>query len=283
MSAQASPPAQRPIARGARRARHVVPVLAVLSGAALAYVLPAGAILRRLVAHREELALSTLRVDGSASFFGTAAKEAGAALGAPADRSELQMDSAVLMKLPGRCRLELAPLEGSKGAAVVARGRPRQEGNPIPAVNVALSQICPLLGVRSLAEGEGLAELERHLRAVGVEIGAGTSLARFGGEVAYVIGANTPGAPQLWVYKDNFLPARVRFADERGRRLGRALSGLLLAGHRRVVPPHRRGGARAGAWCSGSPRSRAMSGRSSKTSSSRRAQRERLPGILRRP
>jgi len=213
---QALPLAQRPAAGGARRARRLLPVLAVLSGAALAYVLPAGAILRRLVAHREELALSTLRVDGSASFFGAAAKEAGAALGAPADRSELQMDSSILMKLPGRCRLELAPLEGSKGAAVVARGKLRQEGNPIPAVNVALSQLCPLLGVRSLAEGEGVAELERHLRAAGVEIGAETSLARFGGEVAYAIGANKPGAPQLWVYKDSFLPARVRFTDEQG-------------------------------------------------------------------
>src|SRR5512133_3644098 len=54
MSAQAPLLAQPGTGRRATRARRLRPLLAVLSGVALAYVLPAGAILRRLVAHREE-------------------------------------------------------------------------------------------------------------------------------------------------------------------------------------------------------------------------------------
>jgi hypothetical protein len=40
-----------------------------------------------------------------------------------------------------------------------------------------------------------------------------TSLNRLTKHVAYVLGDEAPTAPQLWVYKDSFLPARVRFTE----------------------------------------------------------------------
>jgi hypothetical protein len=34
--------------------------------------------------------------------------------------------------------------------------------------------------------------------------------------VSYLIGQKAEGQPQLWVYKDRFLPSRIRFTDEAG-------------------------------------------------------------------
>jgi hypothetical protein len=43
-----------------------------------------------------------------------------------------------------------------------------------------------------------------------------TRLGRWAGTVAFVVGDKAETAPQLWVYKDKFLPARLRFTDETG-------------------------------------------------------------------
>lgn len=188
----------------------------LFASTALAFVLPAPSILRRLVETRDALQLFTLRVDGALSLFGTAARDAAPVLGVAADRAELQSDAAVLMKLPGRCRAQTTPLEGKPSVAVNASGKKRQEGGAIPAVDVMLDQVCAILAVRSSSDAEAKALIERHLGTLGINVGAPTSLARFGGEVAYVIGAAAPDAPQFWVYKDSFLPARVRFKGADG-------------------------------------------------------------------
>ena len=189
-------------------------VASALACAAAAYVLPAGSILRRLVDAREDLKLSTLRVDGALSFFGDAAKEAGAAMAVPADRSELQVDAAFLLKFPGRCRLEVTPIEGRAAASIVSGGKPRREGNPLPAADVLVAQVCAILGTASNPDAR--AALEKHLGELHVDLEAPTSLARWGGEVAYVLGTSGPDEPQLWVYKDSFLPARLKFKDKEG-------------------------------------------------------------------
>src|SRR5512146_1271185 len=97
-----------------------------LACAAAAYVLPGGSILRRMVEAREDLRLFTLRVDGTLSFFGDAAKEAGAAMAIPADRPELQVDVANVPAPPGRCPLALAPALRNSAASIVSNGRPRR-------------------------------------------------------------------------------------------------------------------------------------------------------------
>ncbi|MFZ5470253.1 MAG: hypothetical protein ACOZIN_12530 [Myxococcota bacterium] len=195
--------------------RGLVLLVVLASAGAWAYILPAFSILRRMVERRADLQLSTLKVGGSLAFFGEAAKEAGAALGVATDRSEVSVDGAVYLKVPGRCRFEAASVEaGKKSAAAQAASKRRSEGAEIRALAVAVEQLCPLLALRSTNEADARAAIERHLGALKADTKK-TSLARFGGRVAYVLGGrDDPG--QLWVYKDSFLPARIRLTDETG-------------------------------------------------------------------
>ncbi len=190
--------------------------LAALAVASVAfgYILPGPSILKRLAEGRDELQLATLKVDGTLSFFGSAAREAGAALGLPADRDELQVDAAASLKVPGRCRLEASSLDtGKSSAAIDSHAKRRAEGNELASLAVALEQLCPLLASRSATGGESRQAIERHLAALKVDINK-VSLARQGGQVVYVLGEPAEGSPQLWVYKDNFMPARLRFAAD---------------------------------------------------------------------
>jgi hypothetical protein len=188
--------------------------LALASSAALAFVMPAGSILRHLAEKRDDLSLFTLRVDGLASFHGAAVREAGAALGQPTDRPEILVDATFSLRLPGRCRLDLSPLEGNRSAVVESSGKRRAEGSPIAVAQVLLTPVCTFLASRSSGEtGEAKAALERFLAQRKVEPGR-TWLGRFGGQVAYVLGEREDTEPQFWVYKDSFLPARLRWRDE---------------------------------------------------------------------
>jgi hypothetical protein len=197
----------------ATRAFLLVGLLTALS--ASAYVLPGGAIMRRLVAAREELSAFSLKAGGSLRFFGPGVKEAGTALGLPTDRPELEADGTVLMRLPGRCRFEARALEGNAVASVSSGGRKRVEGTEIPALSEAVQQVCAVLALRADSAAEGREALETHLRSLGIEPRT-TSLGRFGGEVVYVLGQPGEDKPQFWVYKDGFRPARVRYKDAKG-------------------------------------------------------------------
>lgn len=185
--------------------------------AAGAYVLPGGSILRRMVGAQDESMPTSLRVEGSYVFSGPGVKEAAAALKVPAERSELVADGAILLKTPGRCRFELSVPEGSKLAVAQVSGRRRVEGTELPALSAALSQLCPLLGVRASSDHDldTRDTVEQHLQSLGIATRT-TSLARFGGEVAYVLGEPEEGKPQFWVYKDGFRPARVRWKEKTG-------------------------------------------------------------------
>lgn len=186
----------------------------LLASAALAYVLPSSSILRRLAEKRDDLRLSQLRLTGTANFRGAGAKDAGAALNVPGDR-EVQTELILSLKLPGRCRAEVKVPEGTGSASVTAHAKKRTEGKEIATLSVALSQICPTLALRSASESEARDGLERYLKSLGIDSKT-TSLARFEGQIAYVIGDPAPGSPQFWIYKDSFLPARVMFADAAG-------------------------------------------------------------------
>jgi hypothetical protein len=120
------------------------------------------------------------------------------------------------MKLPGRCRLEVTSPESTKRLLYAKNAsRARVEGPAVPVLSEALSQVCAILALRSGAEDETRQALDKHLGALKVEYRK-TSLARFGGQVTYVLGNPADGAPQLWVYKDSFLPARIRYKDAAG-------------------------------------------------------------------
>ena len=196
--------------------RRLVLLAGVLTAlTASGYVLPGGSILRRMTDTRDDQPLSALRVEGSYVFSGAAMKEAAAALGLSTDRSELVVDGLIHLKLPARCRFDVVVPEGNKLAVVQVGGRRRVEGTELPALSTAMSQLCPLLAVRSTSAGEARELVEQHLQGLGINTRT-TSLARFGGEVAYVLGEPEEGKPQFWVYKDNFRPARVRWTDKAG-------------------------------------------------------------------
>lgn len=187
--------------------------LAALSAGA--YVLPGSSILRRMVGGREDLQAFSLRAEGSVHFYGPGVKEAAAALGLPADRPELEADGAVSMKLPGRCRFEARAREGNAVASVFSNGRKRVEGTEIPSLSEAIQQVCAFLAVRADSAVEGREVVDGYLRSLGIDPRT-TSLARFGGEVSYVLGAPGDNKPQFWVYKEGFRPARVRYKDAKG-------------------------------------------------------------------
>jgi hypothetical protein len=180
-----------------------------------AYVLPGGSILRRMTDTRDEVPVNSLKVEGSYVFSGPTLADAAKALGLSSERSELVVDGLIQLKPPARCRFDVAVPEGNKLAVVQVGSRRRVEGTELPVLSMVMSQVCPLLAVRSTSEGDARELVEQHLQGLGIATRT-TSLARFGGEVAYVLGEPEEGKPQFWVYKDNFRPARVRWTDKAG-------------------------------------------------------------------
>jgi hypothetical protein len=180
-----------------------------LAGTAAAYVLPGGAILRRMVEAREELHLGSARVEGTLALSGGAMAELGSEL------PEYRTDAVFLLRVPGRCRLDASAPDARPLTVVVSQGKRRAEGPAVAALGYAVQEVCALLALRSSSEADARASLEQQLRALQVDTHE-TSLGRLGGRVAYVLGASKPGAGQLWVFKDSFLPAQLRFTDEHG-------------------------------------------------------------------
>lgn len=180
-----------------------------LAGTAAAYVLPGGAILRRLVEAREELHLSGARVEGTLFFSGGAMVELATEL------PEYRTDAVFLLRVPGRCRLDATTPDTKPLSVTLSQGKRHVDGPAVAALTYAVQEVCALLALRSSSESDARSALEQHLRSLKVDT-HDTSLGRVGGQVAYVLGAGKPNDGQLWVFKDSFLPARVRFTDERG-------------------------------------------------------------------
>jgi hypothetical protein len=200
--------------------KRLIAVSAVLvSLAAGAYVLPGGSILRRMSNAREEKRLSSFRVEGSVIVSGPAVAEAGGALNVASDRPEFQVDGALNVKIPGRCRFDVSSTEsGNRSSTVVASGRKRVvEGKEIAAVSVLVTQVCAILAQNAGSVQDTKLAHEAYLQGLGVNTKL-TSLSRLGGEVAYVLGDPAEGKPQFWVYKsrDTFQPARLRYSDAAG-------------------------------------------------------------------
>lgn len=196
---------------------------AAVAALALGYVLPTYSILRRVAQNRDDLGLNTLKVEGSAAVAPSSAREVANLLGVPWQSGELMLGFTVTMKLPGRCRIELVSTESTKAlAAVSSNGKRRMEGGELPALQVLIDQVCALLALRGANEGDSRVAIEKHLAALKVNA-KNTSIARFRGGVAYVLGDVTEGAPQFWVYKPpasaesqkDMHPARVRFTDDK--------------------------------------------------------------------
>lgn len=195
--------------RWRRLRRPLLALLVLWSFPALAYILPVGGILRRLGHRREELALASMEVRGGFAMSGDPARAAAAALGLALAGTELSAPALLIFKMPGRCRLELAPpdvSEAERPAAVVRQGQLRGSRGleRVPAAVALLRGLCSLVGQQSSTYAQ---ELSR----IGVPL-ARPALGRFGGQVAFVIGARPGEAkPQAWVDKRTFQPVRVIF------------------------------------------------------------------------
>jgi len=180
------------------------------------YVMPSYSILKRVANQRDDLTLTALKLDGLGAAGPTVSRELASTLGTAWASGELSMSASWSLRFPGRCRLELTSTESTKSLAAISNnGKKRAEGPTFAAAQVALDQVCALLVLRSGTEGETREAINKHLSSLKVDTHQ-VALGRFAGTVAFILGERKEGSAQFWVYKERFLPARVRFADEAG-------------------------------------------------------------------
>jgi len=192
--------------RGHRAALLAVAGLA-LAAPALAYLLPAEAILRKAGEKRASLELHSVEAVGALEL-GGAALPAGIA---PASTARL------LWKTPGRARFELVTASGAEAdhpAVMVKEERLSGRGGleQSPAVAVLVRGLATLLAWPAGAEGKDFGEgLAR--RGVKVEE---VSLGRFNGRLAWVLGgrlADPKPAPLALVDKESWMPLRLQVIE----------------------------------------------------------------------
>lgn len=204
------------------RTRRAVAVLLLAAVAlpAAAYVLPVPAILRRLAGRRAAQALATLEVTGTLQASGAAADGVLAAGGVRGAGGFAALPARLLWKVPGRCRIELAPagVEDADRPYLLVRDDAVTGDGQIsrdPSFVAMARAICALLAVGPGAEGEDR-PWAAALAKRGVALDDAT-LGRFDGRVAYVIGGRpTDPRPLAWVDKESFQPVRLLF-QEAGR------------------------------------------------------------------
>lgn len=189
---------------------------ALLAALVTAYIMPTWGVLKRLASQRDDMSVSALRAEGVAVVAPALARDVAAKLGTTWNSGELNLNATLAVRFPGRCRLELSSPETTKAiVASTASGKSRTEGAELAAALVAIEQACAVLALKSSGEGVTRDTLLKHLGTLDVETKA-VSLARFNGTVTYAIGERDEGKAQFWVYKDRFLPARVRYTDAAG-------------------------------------------------------------------
>ncbi len=174
---------------------------------ALAYLLPASAILRKASETRAGLELTAVEATGSLELRGAAL-----AAGAPPT-----VTARLLVKTPARARLELLvadAAEEERPAAMVKEGRLAGRGGleQQPAVAALLRGLVTLLAWPPGADGQALGEA---LARRGVKLDE-VSLGRFNGRLAWVLGGrlNDPKPPPLaLIDKESWMPLRLLFAE----------------------------------------------------------------------
>jgi hypothetical protein len=182
--------------------------LAATAIPALAYLLPTASVLRHLGQKREALSLTTLEVTGTLQAEGPAADRIRAALAQPAG-GVATAPARFLMRVPGRCRLDVAGATPAGSPWVAHRdGRLSGDGLEADAAAAALIEsLCALLATSTA--GDASPAYAAALTRRGVSL-AEVSLGRFDGRVAYVIGGKPRDPkPLAYVDKDAFQPLRL--------------------------------------------------------------------------
>ncbi len=183
---------------------------------ALAYILPVRGILWRLGAKRAGLGLASLEVTGTLQASGAAAARVAQLAGLRLAGARVTVPARFDMKVPGRCRIELALPEAADAdrpyAAIRGDNITGQGLDSIPAAVALLRSACALLAVPAAA-GDADRAYAAMLGRRGVSLGQ-TALGRFDGRIAYVIGGRPRDAkPLAWVDKDSFQPLRLQAQD----------------------------------------------------------------------
>ncbi len=209
----------------ARRAAAAVALAAALP--ALAYVLPVPGILRRMGERRAALELASLEVTGTVVAEADAADRLAAALGQRPTGAPLSVPARLAIKVPGRCRLELAPpgvADAARPFVAVRDGKLASGGGlgDVPAAVALVRAACTLLAVPTGGDASGAYAAALSRRGVPL---VDASLGRFDGQIAYVIGARADDPkPRLFVGKEAFQPLRLVAED------GGALRDVRLLG-----------------------------------------------------
>jgi hypothetical protein len=179
---------------------------------ALAYVLPVSGILRRMGERRAALSLSSLEVEGVLVAEGPAAERVARAIGMDVAGRQVSAPATFRMKVPGRCRLELAtPGAPDSARPFVAVRNDRVSGggglDQVPAAIAFVRGACALLATQVAGNATGAYASVLQRRGVAL---AHASLGRFDGRIAYVIGGRARDArPLLYVDKEGFQPLRI--------------------------------------------------------------------------
>jgi hypothetical protein len=201
----------------------VVLALAVAALPALAYLLPVSSVLRHLGQKREALSLFSLEVTGTFQAEGPSADRLRAAMGQAG--AAASGPARFLLKVPGRCRLEIVGATRAESPSVTLRdGRLAGEGglDGDPAVAAMVHALCTFLGTSTA--GDAGPAYGAALSRRGVSMGE-VSLGRFDGRVAYVIGGKPRDArPLAWIDKDAFRPLRLQAVE------GGAMADVRLLG-----------------------------------------------------
>jgi len=212
-----------------RRPRSRLRCLAAAAAAAaalpaLAYLLPTTAVLRLLGQKRESLQLASLEVTGTLQADGPSADRVNAAAGRPGG-SGVNVPARFLLKVPGRCRLEIAGATPAESPSVVLRdGRVSGQGglDGDPAAAALMHAVCALLATSTAGDASGAYAAALTRRGVSL---TEETLGRFDGRLAYVIGGRAGDQkPLLYVDKDAFQPMRLIAAE------GGALQDVRLLG-----------------------------------------------------
>jgi len=181
--------------------------LAAAALPSLAYLLPSAAVLRHLGQRRDLLQLGSLEVTGTLQAEGPTADRIHAAAGQPAGGA-VNVPARILIKIPGRCRLDVTGATPAESPALVVRDA-RTEGalEPDPAAAALVRAVCALLATSTA--GDASVAYSAALARRGIALGD-ESLGRFDGRIAYVIGGRTrEPKPLLYVDKDTFQPLRL--------------------------------------------------------------------------
>jgi hypothetical protein len=170
---------------------------------------------------RAALELASLEVTGTVVAEGDAADRLAAALGQRPGAGPVSVPARVALKVPGRCRLELAPpgaTDAARPFVSVRDGKVASGGGlgDVPAAVALVRGLCTLLAVPTAGDPSGAYATALGRRGVPL---VDVSLGRFDGQIAYVIGARSNDAkPRVFVGKDAFQPLRLVAEDGGGLR-----------------------------------------------------------------